>query len=60
MEGKVSVQVPTTVVLNCNYKEYITYLVDNFDIIIWKKMDNGEKLKQSIVYEREARAAKKL
>ena len=46
--------------LNCNYREYINYLVENYDIVIWRKMENGDKLKQSIIYEKEARHAKKL
>ena len=35
-------------------KELIEYLLANYDNIIWKKCDNGDKLKKIADYERES------
>eukprot|EP00347_Sterkiella_histriomuscorum_P000677 403374923 len=58
LQGKVSVQVPTLVNMTCNYRELINFMVENFDCIMWKKIDNWENLKTSAEYEKKARQFK--
>ncbi|CDW73238.1 cyclic nucleotide-binding domain containing protein [Stylonychia lemnae] len=58
LNGKVSVQVPTQINLVCNQRDLMSYLVENFDLMMWRKIENGENLKKSAEYEKLARQMK--
>ena len=48
LKGKVSIKAPTSINMKFKEKEFLDYIIANYEDVFWKKMEDGDALKARI------------